>query len=185
MNPEILSRLCPRSLTPTKEARVQGNVPEFSTQDIAMALACANDTGHGLLMAKFVEARSNTGQQSPLFYTAYRETVRLQIDNDWPDGPKGLHWYRNLTSLALFELINPMRCAPCGGTRFHAESGKPCVACDATGKFQPDPEDMATAAQIPLDQWRKFWGMAYELIYQRLARLEASAIAELGRQLRD
>jgi hypothetical protein len=185
MNPERISSLCPRSVTPTKEARIQGNAPEFSGQDIAMALAHANDTGHAVLMAKFVEARNATGAQSSLFYAAYQQTVSLAIQYEWPDGPRGEHWYRNLTSLALFELLHPMRCTKCAGTRFHRDTGKPCMACDATGKFCPEPEEMAGAAKIPADDWRKFWAMAYELIYRKLARLEQSALAEFSRQLRD
>lgn len=180
MNAEILSKLRPQTVLPSKETKVSGLVPEHGPQEIALAAACADRAGFEVLVSKYVQARAG-GADYQTRLAAWGVAIRLAIERKWPDGPKGKHWYRNLADLALREIIDPMHCDACNGTAIaHA---RPCRKCDASGKRTVTGQERARSASIPLDEWVRQWGAIYEDIYRKLESLERIAVGTMRYQL--
>lgn len=181
MTAQRLSRLNPPSVWPTDVGG--GGVPETLPAELAMALAHSHPAVHQLIVAKYVRVNSERAQ-AQTFYPIWGLVMDMKITDKWPHGPKGKHWYRNLTTLVILELTEPNLCSHCGGAGVHAVNGRDCGACGGVGKYVMGDVERAQALEIPFSDWKNGWRDRYEKIYRRVSALEHLSLAIIGRQLR-
>lgn len=176
-----LARLNPPSIWPDNSG--SGGRPETPPAELAMALAYAHPSVHALIVAKYVLVNGERAQ-AEAFYPVWDLIMQMKRTDKWPDGPKGKHWYRNLTTLAILELTEPELCVACEGRGIRAENGRDCAVCSGTGKRIVGDVERAEALKIPYGDWKRSWRDRYEKIYRRLHALEQLSLAAIGRQLR-
>jgi hypothetical protein len=175
---EMLARLNPSSPLPTGDPPT--GPPVITPQDIAAACANTDAAGAEIVWRKYVEVGSDA-PQTKSFYVTWHRVVQLSIEEDWPSGPRGANWLRKLTILALIELIDPMRCGVCEGTRFRMN--RLCPLCKGTGKQPLDQAMRSEIAGIPFPAWRSGWGNRYERVYRMLAAMENTVLYQAAEKL--
>lgn len=157
--------------------RGSGGAPAMTQSDAAAACSGLTDEQYMLVTAKWA------GYRGRLPLLAYR-LMDIGFDLATREGwklPRGREYIRKMTLLAIAEVVDPLICRRCRGTRFILY--RPCPACQGTGHRRMHGAERARAIGCDRANWYRTWQARYERIYRRIADMETEGLESIRQQM--
>lgn len=162
--------------------RSTGGTPEVTASDVAAACAGLRTNEWLLVCAKWVEP---DGVMDRLFYELYLDVIEMATREQWRV-PRGREHLRRMAALAILEVLQPATCRRCAGTGYmlpeHLRHQK-CPKCRGSGHIHMSGRQRARIVGMDHKGWQRHWAGRYERIYRRVAGMETSALAHIGKRL--
>jgi len=165
---DLIARMAAK--TPDMEAVGVSSVEGLDGADAALMLA-GLDRGPYLLAR--VKYAGELDSQADLETVLWHEMVKVAADRGWRRYGDGLPraFLRNLSHMAVDEIINPCKCSACGGRGSVYPRGKAARVCDVclgTGSGRVSGSARARQAGIDKSNWCRLWAGRYAIFLNRL-----------------